>query len=70
MILVTHDIDEAVFLADRIVVMSSRPGTIKRIVNVELAEPRNRNNSEFIAIRKLIFNEFFSEQQIDLEYVI
>lgn len=70
MILVTHDIDEAVFLADRIVVMSSRPGTIKRIVNVELAEPRNRNNNEFIEIRKLIFNEFFEEQQVDLEYVI
>ena len=70
MILVTHDIDEAVFLADRIVVMTSRPGTIKRIVNVELAEPRNRNNNEFVNIRKEIFGEFFAEQQIDLEYVI
>ncbi|SFI13438.1 sulfonate transport system ATP-binding protein [Pseudobutyrivibrio sp. OR37] len=70
MILVTHDIDEAVYLADRIVIMSSRPGTIKRVVNVELAEPRNRNNEEFLAIRKLIFNEFFAEQQIDLDYVI
>lgn len=70
MILVTHDIDEAVFLADRIVVMSSRPGTIKKIVNVELAEPRNRNNNEFIAIRKQIFEEFFEEKPVDLEYVI
>lgn len=70
MILVTHDIDEAVYLADRIVVMTSRPGTIKRVVNVELAEPRNRNNNEFISIRKSIFSEFFTEQQIDLEYVI
>ena len=70
MILVTHDIDEAVYLADRIVVMSARPGTIKRIVNVELAEPRNRNNFEFLSIRKEIFNEFFAEQQIDLDYVI
>ena len=50
--------------------MSARPGTIKRIVNVELAEPRNRNNNEFLEIRKLIFNEFFEEQQVDLEYVI
>ena len=70
MILVTHDIDEAVFLADRIVVMTSRPGTIKKVVNVELAEPRNRNNNEFVKIRKEIFVEFFAEQQIDLEYVI
>ena len=70
MILVTHDIDEAVFLADRIVVMSSRPGTIKKIVNVELAEPRNRNNEEFLKIRRVIFNEFFAEQKIDLEYNI
>lgn len=70
MILVTHDIDEAVFLADRIVVMSSRPGTIKRIVNVELAEPRNRNNNEFVKIRKSIYGEFFAEQQVELEYVI
>lgn len=70
MILVTHDIDEAVFLADRIVVMTSRPGTIKRVVNVELAEPRNRNNNDFVAIRRKIFGEFFAEQQVDLEYVI
>ena len=70
MILVTHDIDEAVYLADRIVVMSARPGTIKRVVNVELAELRNRNNFEFLSIRKEIFNEFFAEQQIDLDYVI
>ena len=70
MILVTHDIDEAVFLADRIVVMTSRPGTIKEVVPVELSEPRNRNNNEFIAIRKKIFGEFFAKQQIDLEYVI
>ena len=69
-VFVTHDIDEAVFLADRIVVMSSRPGTIKKIVNVELAEPRNRNNEEFLKIRRVIFNEFFAEQKIDLEYNI
>jgi ABC-type nitrate/sulfonate/bicarbonate transport system ATPase subunit len=42
MILVTHDIDEAIYLADRIVILSSRPGTIKRVVQVDLPRPRDR----------------------------
>jgi sulfonate transport system ATP-binding protein len=58
MIMVTHDIDEAVFLADKIIVMSSRPGRITKIVDIDLAEPRDRNTFEFLEIRKEIFNEF------------
>jgi NitT/TauT family transport system ATP-binding protein len=41
-IFVTHDIDEALYLADRIVVFSSSPGTIRNIIEVELSRPRNR----------------------------
>lgn len=40
-ILVTHDIDEAIFMADRVVVMKSRPGCIKEIIDVELPRPRD-----------------------------
>lgn len=40
-ILVTHDIDEAIFMADRVVVMKSRPGSIKEIIDVDLPRPRD-----------------------------
>ena len=60
MLLVTHDIDEAVFLADKILIFSERPGRIKRIVPVNLPAPRDRNSYEFLEIRKEIYNEFFN----------
>lgn len=52
MLLVTHDIDEAVFLGNRIVVMDARPGKIKRIIPVRLHYPRNRAGVAFLEIRK------------------
>lgn len=52
MLLVTHDIDEAIFLGNRIVVMDARPGTIKGIIPVELHHPRNRAGAAFLEMRK------------------
>lgn len=46
-IFVTHDIDEAVFLSDEIVVFSRRPGRIKKIFEIKLEHPRNREDQEF-----------------------
>lgn len=51
MIMVTHDVDEAIYLSDQIVVMSSRPSKIEEVLDVKLARPRARNNPEFLRIR-------------------
>ncbi|GHU90509.1 sulfonate ABC transporter ATP-binding protein [Spirochaetia bacterium] len=63
MVMVTHDIDEAVFLADRIVVMSSRPGTVRDIVKIELPEKRDRGSADFAFFRKKIFDYFFEHRE-------
>ena len=69
-ILVTHDIDEAIYLGDRVVVMSPKPGIIKKIIPVKLEHPRNRANEEFAAIRKTVYQEFFEDGQSPIEYFI
>ena len=58
MILVTHDVDEAVYLGDRVVTMAPRPGRIKRIVDVALPRPRERGDARFIRLRDEIVADF------------
>jgi NitT/TauT family transport system ATP-binding protein len=53
---VTHSVDEAVFLADRIVMMSSRPGKIKTIIDVDIPRPRGRTNLDVNVLRDQILH--------------
>jgi len=70
MILVTHDIDEAIYLGDQVVVMSSRPGTVKTVLPVNLSRPRDRSSPSFIDIRKRIHREFFAEAEHPIGFEI
>jgi sulfonate transport system ATP-binding protein len=56
MVLVTHDIDEAIFLSSRVVVMDSKPGRIKAIVPIDLPYPRTRAGKAFQEFRTVILN--------------
>jgi ABC-type nitrate/sulfonate/bicarbonate transport system ATPase subunit len=51
MLLVTHDIDEAIYMSDRIVIMTQRPGRIERTIPVNLRRPRDRSSGEFLQLR-------------------
>lgn len=61
-ILVTHDLEEAVFLCDRVVVMSERPGRNIGEVKIDLNHPRDRTSAEFVNYRKRILELFPKEQ--------
>ncbi|HEY6071034.1 MAG TPA: ABC transporter ATP-binding protein [Chthoniobacterales bacterium] len=56
MLLVTHDIDEAIYMSDRIMIMTPRPGRIERTIAVNLARPRQRDSADFLRLRSDILN--------------
>jgi len=67
MMLITHDIDEAIYLSQRIVVMSPRPGRIAEVIDVPSSYPRNRGASSFAELRFKLLKllDFASDVQQD-----
>ncbi|YBV94258.1 ABC transporter ATP-binding protein (plasmid) [Phyllobacteriaceae bacterium JZ32] len=67
---ITHDVDEAVYLANRVIVMAARPGRLHKIIEVDLPYPRNetiRLSPEFAAIRNSVWHEVYHQHASESE---
>ncbi|MDR0583651.1 MAG: ABC transporter ATP-binding protein [Treponema sp.] len=70
-VMVTHDVDEAIYMAARIVVMSARPAKIEKIINVEMGRPRQRGDPDFLELRtKILQILHFAGQRENLQYYL
>ena len=61
---ITHDVDEAIILAQRVIIMSARPGRIKRIVDIDIPYPRTqatKTDPRFLELKTEIWNEVYQE---------
>jgi len=56
-IMVTHDVEEAVYLSDRVVVLDPRPGRIRTVIDVDLPRPRARGSAAFAAVKDAVLSE-------------
>ena len=57
-LLITHDVEEPIHLADRILILSARPATIQATFEVSFAHPRNLSSPELVALKASILHEF------------
>jgi ABC-type nitrate/sulfonate/bicarbonate transport system ATPase subunit len=70
-VMVTHDVDEAIYMADRIVVMSARPAKIEQVIPVEIGRPRQRDDPDFLQLRaKILQILHFAGTRQDLQYYL
>ena len=61
-VFVTHDVDEAVYLADKIVLLEKNPGKIAEVISVDLERPRKRDSQEFLKIQESIVDKLDMEE--------
>lgn len=60
-VFVTHNVEEAIYLSDRVIIMTARPGKIKSVIDIDLERPRKRTSLEFLEYKKRIIDELKSE---------
>ncbi len=68
MLLVTHDIDEAIYLGERVVVMSARPGEIKEVIPIPPGVGADRGSPVFAQYKDRIYKHFFNDQRDHKNY--
>ncbi|HHP7245035.1 MAG TPA: ABC transporter ATP-binding protein, partial [Elainellaceae cyanobacterium] len=62
-LMVTHDVEEAIFLSDLIIIMSQRPGSTSHIIPIDMERPRSRTSRRFLEIRNEVLEKaYYSEQ--------
>lgn len=69
-VFVTHDIEEAIYLADRVVILDANPGRIKADLRIPLGKNRDRTSEDFLLIRDKIFEIFHMKKEENIEYYI
>ncbi|URN95333.1 MAG: ABC transporter ATP-binding protein [Candidatus Pristimantibacillus lignocellulolyticus] len=67
MLFVTHDLDEAVFLGERVVIMNPRPGHIRSVLPIDLPFPRKRSQNSFQELRAKVLREFEKVEEPTLD---
>ena len=74
MIFITHSIEEAILMGDRVAVLSTRPGRVKRIIDIPFEHPRNISeifaDKRFGALRNTVWTELRAEASAELEHVV
>lgn len=69
-VFVTHDIEEAVYLADRVVVFSPQPGTVRNVIPIDVPRPRKRTDKKIGELRDRVFQIYQYDAAGEADYVI
>ncbi len=70
MVMVTHDVEEAIYLSDVVVLMSCRPGRVKKTIPIGLPRPRKRDHKDFVGIKQELLDEFHLQAKEYFTYEI